>query len=111
MCYGRTHCAYYNGAYYSTLADVALTLDYKYCQNYYISLPSYWIISPDNADSITVIAAFDWSTDVVITSSGLGYGAYTYSAGNLYSSSSYLITDGAGSYYTSLCSSQILIKQ
>jgi hypothetical protein len=75
------------------------------CQNYYASLPTGWIIAPDNSDSYTVITAYTWSTTVMLTS---GNGYCTAECGGYNYGSSYLRTDG--SYYLSnICNGQILI--
>jgi len=76
--YGRSNWVLYNNYIYSTLADVAVD-SYGYsCQNYYISLPSGWVIAPDTSDSRTVIGAHYWSTEVVVVSNGYGYTSYYY---------------------------------
>jgi len=111
LCNGRTQCVTYNGAYYSTLADATLTIVSGSCQSSYIALPSTWIIGSNNIDSRTVIAAYEWNTDVVLVSDGLAYGTRTYSNGALFSSTSYLVTDGLGNYYSRICYGEILIMQ
>ena len=103
---------YFNGKYYSTLANVNINGP-SLCQNTYYYLPFDWILAPDNSDSIGVIFSNTWSTSTVVVASGVGY----------YSRSSYASINRAYSYwlYTSystyygnsynckMCDCQILI--
>jgi hypothetical protein len=45
----------------------------KGCQSDYLPLPSGWIIAPNDADSIAVIAMYAWGTDLLVLSDGSQY--------------------------------------
>jgi hypothetical protein len=95
----------YNGHIYSTLAGVSIDGSYS-CQSGYLSLPTGWIISPDNSDSQTVIRSHTWSTTVVLTS----VNAYCSSVcGYLYNYGPYYLSYINGMYATNICNGQILI--
>ena len=98
----------YNGRIYSTLSDVPVDGGDQLCQNGYISLPSGYTVAPDNADSIAVIAAHTWSTDVVIVASGNAYGVSRFSNGTQYGSGGLLSQNGS-SYLSNLCFGEVLI--
>jgi len=96
----------YNGHIYSTLEGVEIDGGSSSCQSGYLSLPAGWIISPDNADSQSVIRSHTWSTTVVLTREN----AYCSSVcGNLYSYGSYYLSYINGQYATTICNGQILI--
>ena len=100
----------YNGYYYSTLADVVPSgLAGATCQSGYKSVPFGWELAPDVAESKAVIAAYTWSTHVLVLSGGYSYNGAGYSTpGGLFSYSS-LYTSGT-TYAVSGCSLQILIR-
>ena len=51
----RSNYVPYGSNYYSTLADVAVDNIQTTCQSGYITLPTNFVIAPDNADSKAVI--------------------------------------------------------
>ena len=104
----RNNYVEYNGFVYSTLADVAVDTSGSQCQSSYITLPTGWAIAPDNVDSKAVIAAHQWSTNLLVVSSGYAYmSAYSDRMTQLYGSS-YLNQTGV-QYKVRGCNSQILI--
>ena len=106
----RINYVQYNGNYYSTLADVAVDSSQLLCQTDYITLPDNWVIAPDNADSIAVIAAHYWSTHCVVVVSGTSYCGLQYGSGSGGScGSGLLLSQGGAQYAVSSCTRQILI--
>ena len=100
----------FNGRQYATLADVSFNSapaiaggTISFCQNYYMSLPTYWAAAVDNSDSRYVISATGWSSSYVILSNGNAY--YAGTAAGLYGSGR-LLTSGA-TYSASVCNSQV----
>lgn len=64
----------YNGNTYSTLSGVAVDSSTdNACQSGYIAIPSGWSLAPNNAASIAVIAAHQWSTCAMVTADGTTY--------------------------------------
>jgi hypothetical protein len=63
----------YNGKTYSLLSHAAPDITANICQDVYLPLDAGYVIAPDNADSMAVIAAHGWSTHAVIVASGLSY--------------------------------------
>jgi hypothetical protein len=106
---GQYNVLFFNGNYYSTLADVSVVTAQSTCQDYSIGLPSGWIVAPDNDDSYTVIYSNPWSTDLVLTSNSAYCSSSCESPGENYGSD-YLVTD-CYKYSSQICNSQILIVQ
>jgi hypothetical protein len=97
--FGETNAVEYKGLVYRTLNGVS-PLDTNFqCQNYYLPLPSGWVLAADNADSRYIIGAYLWGTDALVVANGYGYRGGSYgpprqspgSAGS-YHGSSFLIT-------------------
>lgn len=63
----------YKGIYYSLLSNHLVDGFDSYCQDNCTELPENWAVAPDNADSIAVISAHYWSTNVVVVANGKGY--------------------------------------
>ena len=104
----RTNVIQYDNRIYSTLADVSRTSTGGICQNYYLTLPSDWIIAPDNQDSKSAIWNDNWSTHYVLTSSGTYYGTLQ-NGGSSYGSYCCYLSQSGSQYKTTLCYIQILI--
>jgi hypothetical protein len=97
----------YNGKTYSVLSHVSPEGTVNTCQDLYLPLDSGYVIAPDDADSIAVITAYPWSTDVVIVASGNGYNGANYAIpGDLYQTS--LLSTSGSTYKAVSCSMQIL---
>ena len=75
--FGETNAVEYKGLVYRTLSGVS-PLDTNFqCQNYYLSLPSGWVLAADNADSRYIIGAYRWGADALVVANGYGYrGSY-----------------------------------
>ena len=99
----------YENRIYSTLADVPVDSSDDACQNYYLTLPSDWVIAPDNADSISAIRNNRWKTDHMVTSSGRLYytAKYIFNAGQ--SAGCCYLEQSGSQYKVSACNFQILI--
>jgi hypothetical protein len=81
------------------------------CQNSYLSIPSGWIIAPDDADSQNVIMSYTWGTKIALTS-GNSYCTATCEESYLINKGAdYLSFDGYGNFQSYICDSEILIKQ
>jgi hypothetical protein len=74
-----------------------------------MSIPTGWILAPDNDDSLKVIMSNPWSTTILLTS-GNAYGSLSFSSPGYNFGSGYLSSDGTY-YYPAECDSQILIRQ
>jgi hypothetical protein len=98
----------YNGKTYSLLSHAAPDSTSMTCQSAYLPLDAGYVIAPDNADSIAVIAAHRWSTTAVVVASGNGY--YTANSGTSagsFDGSGWLQTSGS-TYKATGCNVQIL---
>jgi hypothetical protein len=103
---GRYNYVKYNGYYYSTISDVSIDGTSSTCQKDYLSVPSGWIVAPDDENSQHVIENYSWSTDYVLTS---GDAYCTSNCDSKSIGSKYLNFDEGGRFYSSICNSQILI--
>jgi hypothetical protein len=97
----------YNGKTYSVLSHVAADGTGSDCQAGFLSVDAGYAIAPDNADSIAVIAAHTWSTDVVIVASGNGYRAVNFPTAGALHASDLLLTSGS-MYMPGSCNMQVL---
>eukprot|EP01036_Dinobryon_divergens_P028044 gene28044-36929_t len=64
---------YYNGKYYSTLANVVVNGSPRCQSTSYYYLPTDWVLAPDDIDSKYAISFNTWSTTTVVVASGVGY--------------------------------------
>jgi hypothetical protein len=103
-----TYKVIYNGKTYSLLSHLAPDGTSYTCQEVYLPLDAGYVLAPDDADSIAVIAAHSWSTHAVVVASGNGYytAIYGTSAGSL-QGGGWLQTSGS-TYKATGCNVQIL---
>ena len=104
----RNNFVQYGNRIYSTLADVSRTAHDYTCQSDFLTLPSDWVIAPDNQNSESAIRNDYWSTSNVLTSSGTTYNTLHYGYGSSGSGCCNLYQSGS-QYKTTFCAMQILI--
>ncbi len=99
----------YNGRVYRTLDGTSpLDAGSSKCQNYYLALPSGWVLAADNADSLYVITSYRWGTNAMVVANGYTY--YTAQENAYYSYYTALSTSGS-TYKVMSCISLILISK
>ena len=98
------------GHIYSTLSGVSpFGAIGSTCQNVYFTLPSGWILAPDDPDSLSVITDYDWSTNILIVGNGKGYGSKGYSMGAIFGMNLLLVS--GSDFMPQSCPMQILMRQ
>jgi hypothetical protein len=97
----------YNGKTYSLLSHAAPGSTAHNCQTGYLPLDAGYVIAPDDADSIAVIAAHGWDTEGVVVASGNVYLTTNYGTPGSYAGGGNLLTSGS-TYKPGICIMQIL---
>ena len=95
----------YNNKTYAVLSHADPNGAGSACQSGYMSVEPGFVLAPQDADSLAVIAAHKWSTTVVILANGVSY----FSKSNaLYSNGANKLRVDGSTYDTSVCPGQIL---
>ena len=83
--------------------------DSSNCPDNYLPLPAGWVLAPNDATSIAVIAAHGWSTDCAVLADGTAW--MSANSGGLGSPTSrhYLATSG-GTYTVTACTRRVLAR-
>ena len=105
----------FNGTVYSTLADVLVNGSDIECQQNSILIPSGWELAPYSPETLTLVATYTWSTEIVYLADYTSGSLTTIGIGTLNSPSSYNV---GGAYCSNnqcgvscYIQAQILIRQ
>ena len=81
------------------------------CPSNYLPLPAGWVLAPNDATSIAVVAAHGWSTNCPVLADGTARTSANWgsSAGDSCGSNSYLATSG-GTYTVTDCNKRVLAR-
>ena len=105
-----------NGWIYASLDDVNPSLQYgqhsNNCQTTFFTMPDGWEWAPEEAASITIIAANIWSTHCMFVNTGVSYGVNTYNNGGGCGCSGPQCVEQVGNQYRATsCSRRFLIRK